>query len=160
MVRSHSEDNIIDEDRKLFYYAEDMSSHIDCVFLSKDDYMAIFKKEARNASRSAKKLSVVKVSFKSNGKKRSVHRRFDTVREFEEYKGKYAAVNYSTLRELTMDEPESLRGKEVELSKGCKLCYYWNNPIAPIRASFRLGVISLILGAVSVLIAVSSFIFN
>lgn len=150
---SRGKKNEIGKKRKLFYYAEDVASHIDCVFISEDDYKEIFGKERKDMNRSKKALSVIKVSYKANGIKRSVHRRFDTVSAFNTNEKKYAALNHTTLQELTMDDPDKLRGKMVELSKGSLFIYYWKNPIAAIRSSFRLGFISVGLGALSIGIA-------
>ncbi|MBP5323002.1 MAG: hypothetical protein J6Y84_04325 [Bacteroidaceae bacterium] len=146
---SRGKKNEIGKKRKLFYYAEDVASHIDCVFISEDDYKEIFGKERKDMNRSKKALSVIKVSYKANGIKRSVHRRFDTVSAFNTYEKKYAALSHTTLQELTMDDPDKLRGEIVELSKGNTFKYYWRNPIAATRSSFRLGFISICLGALS-----------
>lgn len=138
-----------------YYLNDSIPENIDTVILAGCDFKEIFGKTKAESPMWTKRLPVVKIAF--NGK--SIHRRFygnnDLGKEVrdKEYVGVYAALNYSSLYELVDDKPDTIKGKTVQISKGCRLPYYWNHPFHATRISFRLGLISISIAVVSLLLS-------
>lgn len=139
-----------------YYLNDSMPENIDTIILAGCDFEAIFKTTKAKSSIWIKRLPVVKISF--NG--RTIHRRFYGNNDLGEKDkngkstGKYAALNYSSLYELVDDKPDTIKGHTVQISKGRRLPYYWYHPFHATRISFRLGFISIVFAAVSLLLSI------
>ncbi len=120
------------------------------VFLQGSDFEKIFG--AKDGSPKLKGLlPVVKISNPNNGK--SVHLLYRTSSEISGYRD-YAVMTFSAIKRIT-SSPEELRHLEyVKVSKGNKVCFFINHPIHSVRCSIRLALLSILMGIVSVLIAI------
>ncbi|MBQ0077083.1 MAG: hypothetical protein KBS55_00395 [Bacteroidales bacterium] len=138
-----------------YYLNDSIPENIDTVILAGCDFKEIFNKTKAESPICIKRLPVVKITF--NGK--SIHRRFygnnDLGKKGKDRKhvGEYAALNYSSLYELVGENPDEIKGKAVQISKGRRLPYYWNHPFHATRISFRLGLISIGIAVVSLLLS-------
>lgn len=138
------------------YLNDSIPENIDTVILAGCDFEAIFKTTKAKSPMWTKRLPIVKISFKG----KSIHRRFygnnDLGKKGKDRKhvGEYAALNYSSLYELVGENPDEIKGKTVQISKGRRLPYYWNHPFHATRISFRLGLISIIIAVVSLLLSI------
>lgn len=129
---------------------ESTDSFCDAVMLNLNDYKEIFGTSRAKSSRKLKHLSVVKITSKDGY---SIHRRY-----YSTGKAKAGEVVGLTLSSIRLLSKESISeylstAPEVSLSKGSKLLYYWENPILATAISVRLGLISIILGVLSIALA-------
>lgn len=125
-------------------------SLIDCVVLAPNDYLQLFGRNRSQAKGIDKVLAVVKI--KSTKTKKVIWRRFfgEPAMKHKEY----AAVTYSSLYELAdIDYKELIEG-DVVLCKGNWFMYYWNHPFHATRISAKLGFISVVLAAISIVISI------
>lgn len=108
------------------------------VVLQSQMYNKIFKRKKINADDNHKRLSVVKIVC--NGK--SIHRAFrsETAKDFIK---DYVALSTNSIY-LLSQQKELPIGSKVYLSKGCWWMYYWDNPNAAVRMSFRIGIFGII----------------
>ena len=101
-------------------------------------YEKIFGKKKIKSSNSKKRLSIVKISYEG----KSIHRAFLAV-SAKDFDKDYVALTPNSIYELSSDTAIVPLSK-LTVSKGCVWKYYWNNPNAAVRMSFRIGIIGII----------------
>lgn len=135
-----------DSQDKLFL-GDSVPNNIDAIILAPKDFKDIFGIEKSKAPICIKRLPVVKITF--NGK--TIYRRYYGSGPLSGTEK--AALNYSSLYEFVDDNLDEIKGKTVQISKGCRLPYYWNHPFHATRISFRLGLISVVFASASLLLS-------
>ena len=129
-------------------YLNDISRVSDAdedVVLYSNVYEEIFGITRKLEKDTNKRLAIVKIS--ANGK--SIHRAFRSVAGMT---NDYAGLTANSLRLL--NDSMGNDPKEVELSPGSRLPFYWYHPDKAIRISIKLGLLSVILGSLSIVISV------
>ena len=134
-----------------YHYDRDVRIYDDVVILHLDYYEKLFGKKRNEAGALNKRLSVVKITNIVNNKKYSIYRRFIPCKD-NDMKGK-AAVSYHSLLFLKEDD-NNLLGKNVEIQKGSGVKYYMKHPDAIVFISFMLASFSILLGVLSLVIAI------
>ncbi len=109
------------------------------VVLQSSMYERIFGEKKINVSRSRKRLSIVKICYEG----RSIHRAYLSV-SAKDFDKEYVALTPNSIYELSSEKAITPLSK-VTVCKGCVWKYYWNNPNAAVRMSFRIGMISIML---------------
>ena len=108
------------------------------VILQSSMYKKIFREKKINVSKSKKRLSVVKICYEG----RSIHRAYLSV-SAKDFDSDYVALTPNSIYELS-SEKNIMPLSKVTVCKGCVWKYYWNNPNAAVRMSFRIGIIGII----------------
>ena len=108
------------------------------VVLESHMYKDIFGERKISAKRSRKRLSIVKICY--NGK--SIHRAYLSM-PAKGFGKDNVALTPNSIYELSQGETIPLL-TEVSLGRGCWWKYYWSNPNAAVRMSFRVGVIGIV----------------
>ena len=107
------------------------------VVLESHMYKEIFGEKKITAKSSRKRLSVVKISYEG----RSIHRAFYSA-PAKGFGKEHVALSTSSIYELSQGKQIPLLA-DVTLGKGCLWHYYWYNPNAAVRMSFRIGVFGI-----------------
>ena len=119
------------------------------VFLRGADFEKIFG--YKDGSPKLKgRLPVVKVSNPNSGK--SVHLLYRTSAEISGYHD-YAVMTFSAIKKITSSPEELEHLESVNVSKGSAFRFFFNHPIHSVRCSIRLALLSILLGIMSVIIA-------
>lgn len=124
------------------YAYEDLN---DAAMFYGHSYQTIFGKKRSESTASKKRLAIVKI----RKGKRVIHRRFLA----EPMKGigqNELALTPASIRELARHSNSDLVGHEVEVSKGCWFCFYWDHPSHATRISFHLSTLSLIASIIAI----------
>ena len=108
------------------------------VVLESHMYKDIFGESKISAKRSRKRLSIVKICY--NGK--TIHRAYLST-PAKGFGKNHVALTPNSIYELSQGESIPLQ-TDVTLGRGCWWKYYWSNPNAAVRMSFRVGVIGII----------------
>lgn len=128
------------------YAYEDLN---DAAMFYGHSYQTIFGKKRSESTAAKKRLAIVKI----RKGKRVIHRRFLA----EPMKGigqNELALTPASIRELAIHSNSDVVGHEVEVSKGCWFCYYWNHPFHATRISFRLGFPALVISIMSLIASI------
>lgn len=115
------------------------------VYLTSHLYEEIFGKSKKSSSNCQKQLSIVKIS--ANGQ--SIHRAYKST-SAANFTKNYAALTTKSISFLT--DSNGHETQVVTLSKGSCFLFYWSHPDIAIRLSFKLGLLSVILGLLSILL--------
>lgn len=126
----------------------------DAVIVIPKAYKDIFGKAKALSSTGKKLLSIVKIEYSdTTNRKMVIHRRCYCLM-VKDFTTDMAALTHPSINILAGDQGgSSILGKEVKLSKGCWLPYYWYHPFLATRITMRLGLPSLILAIVSFIIS-------
>ncbi len=129
----------------------------DVVIVTPGNYEKIFGKTKSASSTEKKLLSVVKIEYvDATNRKMVIHRRCYCLAAAG-FSQDMAALTHPSINILAGGQGvSSIQGKEVKLSKGCWLPYYWYHPFHATRITMRLGLPSLILAIVSFIISLLS----
>lgn len=119
------------------------------VLIVSNCYNEVFKTCKKNASDSKKRLSIVKIA--ANGK--SIYRTCRCV-SATGFISDYVALSPNSI--MLLNDKDGNGPKEVKLSEGGKLPFYLYHPDKAVRISFKLGLLSVLLGLVSIAISVLS----
>lgn len=129
-------------DEKLIEVRDDIDNYHDKVVLYSDNYGGLFNENLKDVNFLPWKRKIVKI-------KRGnivIHRMFRGHGNYSVNKNEIG-LTYSSIDVLKKyGEKEIGDDAELILSKGSKLCYYWNNPNHNVRVTYKLGLISLLLG--------------
>ena len=118
------------------------------VYLHSSNYSKIF---GTTLSNRLGKRGVVKILYiDTNGEKNSIHRSFAT-RGIKDLGNETIGLSFSSCQYLGIEDFESAN---FTLKKGNKLLFYWNHPLHEIRIAFKLGILSVFLGLISILISI------
>lgn len=109
------------------------------VILQSSMYEKIFGEKKVNASKSNKRLSIVKICYEGE----SIHRAYLSA-SAKDFDKDYVALTPNSIYELSNGKAIIPLSK-VTICKGCVWMYYWNNPNAAVRMSFRIGMIGIML---------------
>ena len=101
-------------------------------------YGKIFGEKKIKASNSKKRLSIVKICYEG----RSIHRAYLSA-SAKDFDKDYVALTPNSIYELS-SEKAIVPLSKVTVCKGCVWKFYWNNPNAAVRMSFRIGIIGII----------------
>ena len=124
------------------------------VVLQSQMYQEIFKGKKIDAGDNHKRLSVVKICCEG----KSIHRAFRSEFAKDFTKG-YVGLSTNSIYQLSKGK-ELPPGTKVCLSKGCWWKYYWDNPNAAVRMSFRIGIIGIIISLIGAnLMSICHYIF-
>ena len=121
------------------------------IYLQSHSYSTVFGESKKKSSNKRKQLSIVKVS--ANG--RSIHRAYKST-SANGFTGDCAALTTKSLDFLT--DIDGQEPRNVKLSKGSYIPYYWYHPDKSVRLSFKLGLLSILLGTISLIISIVSVI--
>ena len=116
-------------------------------------YADVFGKSRKDSSRCRKCLSVMKIYSPMTGK--SIYRQYVFNPNFIGLTDGDIALNPASIMELCGSgfDNSDIVGKDIEVSKGCPLCYYFHHPFHATRISMKLGLVSIILALVSIAIS-------
>ncbi len=117
-------------------------------------YEKIFGTKKKTQKQSIQRLSVVKITNKESH--RSIYRAYRGA-SITGLKEGMVVLSPISLQELS--SPNSLDVK-FSVTKGCWWMFYRNHPNAATRISFRLGLISLAIGVVSIIISVLCYVLQ
>ena len=124
------------------------------VVLQSQMYQEIFKGKKIDAGDNHKRLSVVKICCEG----KSIHRAFRSESAKDFAKG-YVALSTNSIYLLSKGK-ELPPGCKVYLNKGSWWKYYWDNPNAAVRMSFRIGIIGIIISLIGAnLMSICHYIF-
>ena len=146
---SKSASNYLDKDTLRIANIFSSKEYDEYVVLHSSMYEAIFGEKKAKAKRSKKQLSVVRICYEG----KSIHRayRFVPAKDF----GKdCVALTPNSIYELCSYNTSDAQ-KEISVSKGCWWMYYWHNPVAAVRMSFRVGIAGILFTVVTFLITLA-----
>ena len=142
----------IDEERHIFYCVDSLAAFEDEVIMSIKDYPLVFQTYRNWASKSKKRLSVVKITYEDKtGTKRSIYRKFRPCYD-DNFQGCVAVTTHSFLF-LKVDD-NLVQGEKVTVRKSTAWRFYCNHPNEIVHMTFRLGILSFGLALVSLIITV------
>ena len=147
---SKSASNYVDIDTLRIANIVSSKEYDEYVVLHSSMYEAIFGVRKSNAKRSKKQLSVVKICCEG----RSIHRAYRSV-PAKDFGKDYVGLTPNSIYELCQNSSEA--PKKVSISEGCWWMYYWHNPVAAVRMSFRIGIISI---SFTIITSIFSIIFT
>lgn len=119
--------------------------------LNSSAYQEIFHKTRNRSNKMKKRLAVVKIT--ANGE--SIHRSY-RAESAKDFNSNYVGLTPSSLRLL--NDKDGKDPEEVAVSKGSYFVFYWSHPDKAIRVSFKLGLLGVLLGLISVAITVISLV--
>lgn len=135
----------------------DRDNYEDAALLQNGMYKVIFNLPKY---RSINRLPIVKISYKS----KSIYRRVE-LNSACGFVTNILALTPKSITELTnvvinstsikSDRPQN--GAKLTITVGCAVMYYWCHPNSATRMSFRLGLPSLIVGLISIVVSIISF---
>jgi len=134
---SKSVSNYLDKDTLRVANIVSSKEYDEYVVLHSSMYEAIFGEKKAKAKRSKKLLSVVRICYEG----KSIHRVYRSL-PAKDFGKDFAALTPNSIYELCQDSSEA--PKKVSVSKGCWWMYYWYNPVAAVRMSFRVGVVGIL----------------
>lgn len=117
------------------------------VLMTSNCYNDVFGMRKKNADDSKKRISIVKIT--ANGK--SIHRSYKGV-SATGFNSDIVALSPNSI--MLLNDNEGKEPLKVELSEGSRLPFYWYHPDKAVRFSFKLGLISLLMGFVSIVISI------
>lgn len=152
-TRGEDDNKIVGNKTFSLHYSDDLSAYEASVIMTKSAYMNIFKIERDKAYSFRKHLSVVRITYiDTNGKRHSIYRRYWPYNHKEDFEGKLAVTTHSFL--FLKEGKESILGQTVEVKRSCAFNYYFNHPNEAVRCSFYLGMLSILLGLLSIALAI------
>lgn len=128
----------------------------DVVYLSSDTYIKIFGRKIKETENLPWKRGIVKISYYDDVTMthKTIYRLWRGLNP--NYRSKDLAyidvIGQSILFGLKSDG----KVKALELSKGSKFMFYWQHSNSVVRSSFKLGVLSVALGFLSIVFGVVS----
>ena len=122
----------------------DLDTESKALFWS-DSYKVIFGQTKKSSNQKRQRLSVVKIKYG----KRKIYRSFQS-RSITGLNKDCIGLSPNACQELGI-EPN---GEKVVVRKGCIWGYFWNHPNSATRVSFRIGLPSLLVGLISLLLAI------
>ena len=117
------------------------------VLMISNCYKDVFEKRKKNTDDSNKRLSIVKIT--ANGK--SIHRSYKCV-SAKDFSGDYVALSPNSI--MLLNDKDGIEPEEAELCEGSWFPFYWYHPDKAVRLSFKLGLISLLMGFISIVISI------
>lgn len=93
----------------------------------------------------------VKISSAETGK--SIYRIAEAITA-KEFTDEMLALNSPSIHQLGLSKKVKEDGIEVEISKTNFLKFYWNHPFHATKISMRIGLISAVIGALSLIISI------
>ncbi len=145
---SKSVSNYLDKDTLRIANIVSSKEYDEYVVLHSSMYKAIFGEKKAEARRAKKQLSVVKICYEG----RSIHRAYRSI-PAEDFGKDYVGLTPNSIYELCQNSSEP--PKKVSISKGCRWMYYWHNPVAAVRMSFRIGIIGILFTVVTFIITLA-----
>lgn len=126
------------------------------IFLSNDTYEKIFGKKLKTSGSYPWRRGIVKITFFDDKEMihRSIYRLWRGLNP--NYKTKDLAYINVQGQIILFGAKSDGEVKNLILSKGTKLMYYWNNENSVIRCSFKLGLWSVVFGGISLILSVIS----
>lgn len=145
---SKSVSNYLDKDTLRVANIVSSKEYDEYVILHSSMYKAIFGEKKAEARRAKKQLSVVKICYEG----RSIHRAYRSV-SAKDFGKDYVSLTPNSIYELCQNSSEP--PKKVSISKGSWWLYYWHNPVAAVRMSFRIGIIGILFTVVTFIITLA-----
>lgn len=144
----------LDEDNYHYHFADNPAEFEDYAIMHIEDYERLFYVSRNKANNKLKRLSVVKITYvDKDGHSHSIYRKFRPCYN-EAFRG-CVAISYHSILFLKEGD-ESILGEKVRIEKSCSRQYYRNHTNEVVLFSYRMSVLSIILGALSLAIAVIS----
>ena len=131
----------------------DIDSNAKALFFSKE-YEQIFGKTKKSSSQKHQRLSIVKITHG----KRVIYRSFQA-RGVVGLDGNYIGLSPNAWYELGLDEKVK-DGQLVSVTKGWWFYYFWEHPNSATRMSFRIGIIAIFIGFVSLFPMLKDLLLN
>ncbi|MCR4564580.1 MAG: hypothetical protein K5651_00655 [Bacteroidales bacterium] len=122
----------------------------DTAYLSSGSFSGVFGKTRSKSCRCRKLLSILRIRNKETGY--VIYRKYEYNPNFNGLTDDMIALHPASIRELVEGNNAQLVGKDVEVSKGCSFCYFWNHPYHATRISMRLGIYSICLALLSIIL--------
>lgn len=116
-------------------------------FVISNCYLDVFGMRRKNADDSKKRLSIMKIS--ANGK--SIYRECRCV-SATSFNSDYVALSPHSI--MLLNDKNGDNPQTVNLSEGSRIPFYWLHPDKAVRLSFKLGLVSLLLGVISIAISI------
>ena len=145
---SKSATNYLDKDTLRIANIVSSKEYDEYVVLHSSMYKAIFGEKKAEARRAKKQLSVVKICYEG----RSIHRAYRSI-PAEDFGKDYVGLTPNSIYELCRGSSKT--PKKVYVSKGSWWLYYWHNPVAAVRMSFRIGIIGILFTVVTFIITLA-----
>ena len=145
---SKSATNYLDKDTLRIANIVSSKEYDEYVVLHSSMYKAIFGEKKAEARRAKKQLSVVKICYEG----RSIHRAYRSI-PAEDFGNDYVGLTPNSIYELCRSSSKT--PKKVCVSKGSWWMYYWHNPVAAVRMSFRIGIFGIVLTVVTFIITLA-----
>lgn len=145
---SKSFSNYLDQDTLRIANIGSSKEFDEYVVLHSSMYEAIFGEKKAKAKRSKKLLSVVRICCEG----KTIHRVYRSL-PAKDFGKDFVALTPNSIYELCQNSSEA--PKKVSVSKGCWWMYYWHNPVAAVRMSFRVGIASILFTLVTFIITLA-----
>jgi len=143
------------ENGNVYYKGITFGSELDgAVLLHVSAYEMIFGKKRKNSGKGKKRLAVVKISCG----KESIHREYKGIL-ITGFSKNGIGLTYNSQRLLfsssaqTNDKAQAL--KEITITPGHWIPFFWNHPDKAIMISTRLGIIGIALGVLSIILSIT-----
>ena len=117
------------------------------VLMTSHSFEDVFGTEKKTADNFLKQLPIVKIC--ANGKK--IHRAYRGV-SVKGFNKELVALSPNSI--MLLNDNNGVEPEKVELSEGSILPFYWYHPDKAIRLSFKIGLISLLMGIISIAISI------
>ncbi len=117
----------------------------DTAYFHSSMYKEIMGELRRSSCIRDKRLAIVKISAGGY----SIYRKFSSISK-SGFNGDSVALTYSSIRMLTDKSVSALLGGKVTVSKSNRHLFFWNHPFHATRVSYRLGLVSIVLGLLSI----------
>lgn len=152
-VASNSSKNYSEKGYDTLQLSESASNYNDTVFMRTTEYEAIFGKKKSKSSVRKKRLSVVKIVSDSGD---VVYRRYYGSSALPKENiglspNSIMMLSDSGLTPFKKGQPSQV----VSVSKGNYFMYYWTHSFHATRISFKFGMLSVILGIISIILSIA-----
>lgn len=121
----------------------------DQIGLNNHQYYVVFGETLGKVHKTGRQRGIVRIERKTSHGVRVEYRRYRGMH----IKGNEAHLDIATAASLSDSESELQNGFEINLTSAGwsgRVHYYWSHPDDSLRVSYRLGLLSLVLGLISV----------
>jgi hypothetical protein len=118
------------------------------VYLHSSNYSKIFGTTLSNKLGIRGVVRIVNID--TNGEKNTIYRSFAS-KGIKDLGNDTIGLSFSSCRYLGIEDFENAN---FILKKGNKLFFYWQHPLHEIRIAFKIGILSVFLGLISILISI------
>lgn len=117
-------------------------------------YAKIFGTRKNDQNQSKQRLSVVKITNEED--RRSIYRVYRGA-SIKDLDASTVMLSPAALQELGIDDCSD---RKVSVSQGCRWMFYRNHPNAATRISFRIGMLGVLMGLLSIVVSIMCCVIN